>query len=89
MCIERSEVDETRGVNETLFGGGASAPAPAAAAAAELEGDAIIGDDSDEVIDSTDVPAEVAATRQSRQFSSNIRMTTCNDEGLTYVCETK
>lgn len=83
ICIEREEIDESKKTNST------SNPPQQPANTSDTvivgaEGDApvefVIEDTgSDEVFDS----------RQSRQFSAHVRMSSCHDEGLSYICETK
>jgi hypothetical protein len=82
VCIERQEIDETKGENRTLFAGEA-APAEAA------EGDAVVDDDEDATEAPVEGPVDAPAKRQSRQFNAHVRMSSCSDEGLSYVCETK
>ena len=62
---------------------GEAAPAEAA------EGDAVVDDDEDATEAPVDGPVDAPAKRQSRQFNAHVRMSSCSDEGLSYVCETK
>lgn len=84
ICIEREEIDESKKSNATSTPAQQQSNNSGVVITSEGKAPAELitedpGDDSDEVFES----------RQSRQFSAHVRMSSCNDEGLSYICETK
>ncbi|EFX82642.1 hypothetical protein DAPPUDRAFT_302377 [Daphnia pulex] len=83
ICIEREEIDEAKKSNSTSPAS-TQRPAPI-----QTEGDVTLDEDELPVEDISKIGEADLGTRQSRQFSAHVRMSSCNDEGLSYSCETK
>lgn len=83
ICIEREEIDEAKKSNSTST---ASTQRPETIGA---ESDVTLDEDELGVDDISKADKTELGTRQSRQFSAHVRMSSCNDEGLSYTCETK
>ena len=81
MCIERQKIDETKGGIRRVFPGEADPPEAA-------EDDAVVDDDED-ATQTVEGPVDTPAKCQSRQFNAHVPMSSCSDEGLSYVCKTK
>lgn len=83
VCIEREEIDESKRNNSTTNSNSTQTPITTTTglpgASSEIK-DELVTEDSDE---------DVVGVRESRQFSAHVRMSSCNDEGLSYICETK
>ena len=83
ICIEREEIDEAKKSNLTL-------PVPTQRpTTAETVDDVTLDEDELAVEDISKIGESDMGSRQSRQFSAHVRMSSCNDEGLSYTCETK
>ena len=76
VCIEREEIDESSSKTATPTTTEAITKVDQ-----QNDDDAVIFDDSDE--------EDGMTSRQSRQFSAHMRTSSCSDEGITYLCETK
>ena len=83
ICIEREEIDESKKNNST-----SANPPQQTSNTSDVIVDAGLPTDAEFVI-SDDGVEEIVDSRQSRQFSAHVRMSSCNDEGLSYTCETK
>lgn len=79
ICIEREEIDESKRSNSTIL---TSTQRPTT-----TEADGIVVDD--ELVPENSPKDDELKTRRKRQFSAHVRMSSCNDEGISYVCETK
>lgn len=75
MCIERDEIDESKG-NVTLKPDKQDVVILPEEKKGSLRRD-ILDDDDDFFV------------RRARQFSAHMRMSSCHDEALSYICETK
>ncbi|KAI9559121.1 hypothetical protein GHT06_015910 [Daphnia sinensis] len=79
ICIEREEIDESKRSNSTIL---TSTQRPTT-----TEADGIVVDD--ELVPENSPKDDELKTRRKRQFSAHVRMSSCSDEGISYVCETK
>ena len=85
ICIEREEIDEAKKNNSTSPATPTQRPATAETVDnVTLDEDELVAEDISKIGES-----DLKGSRQSRQFSAHVRMSSCNDEGLSYTCETK